>query len=103
MRRLAPLVGTVAAFLLVAGLAAQEPPPPPGGISDVISGSGFTKIKIAIPDPTADAASQSLAKELGQTIRDDLDFSGYFDVLDPAIYPLAGSSPEKELSQNGRA
>ena len=35
-----------------------EPPEKPGGITGVISGSGFTKIKIAIPDPTAIALAQ---------------------------------------------
>jgi TolB protein len=73
---------------------AQQTPPPPGGISEVITGSGFTKIKIAIPDPAADSLLQATAREIGQTVRDDLTFSGYFDVIDPSIYPLAATSPE---------
>jgi len=46
----------LATLLAAAAAHAQEPSPPPG-IGGVISGSGFTKIKIAIPDPTADALS----------------------------------------------
>jgi len=80
--------------IALAVVAQQPPPQPPGGISGVISGSGFTKIKIAVPDPNADGPLQSTAREIGQTVRDDLTFSGYFDVIDPAIYPLVKTSPE---------
>lgn len=75
-----------------------QPPERPGGISDVISGSGFTKIKIAIPNPAAGATLVDMATEIGQTIRDDLDYSGYFDVIDPSLYPLAATSKESKLS-----
>jgi TolB protein len=75
-----------------------EPPDKPGGISGVISGSGFTKIKIAIPDPATGTQLKDMAHEIGQTIRDDLDFSGYFDVIDPSLYPLASTSKESKLS-----
>ena len=80
------------AVLVTAGLAsAQEPP---SGISDVIRGSGFTKIKIAVPEPGADTLLRATAREIAQTVRDDLAFSGYFDVVDPALYPLVATSPE---------
>ena len=105
MRRLAPIVCTVASLFL-ASLGAQfptraqsEPPPTPGGLSGVISGSGFTKIKIAVPDPTAEPLLQGTAREIGQTLRDDLAFSGYFEVLDPALYPLAATSPETHAGE----
>lgn len=93
-RRTIALAAALAAVGVLAGARAQEPPPS-GGLSGVISGTGFTKIKIAIPDPTADASMQSAAHELAQTVRDDLAYSGYFDVIDPAVYPLAATSPEK--------
>jgi TolB protein len=105
MRRSSP-IARAAACLVVAGLAlppasfgqgAPKQPPPPGGVTGVISGTGFTKIKIAIPDPTTETLLQDMAREVGATIRDDLAFSGYFDVIDPVIYPLAGSSPEKDV------
>jgi len=86
----------VASFVLLAlvvsaaARAQGEPEPPPGGISDVISGSGFTKIKIAIPDPTAEALLQGMAKEIGQTIRDDLAFGRALAerMPDPSPAPL---------------
>ena len=80
--------------LLVAPALAQQPPQPPGGIGGVITGTGFTKIKIAVPDPVADGALAATAREIGQTVRDDLDFSGYFEVVPPSLYPLAATSPE---------
>jgi TolB protein len=80
----------LAASLVAATAFAQEPSPPPGEISGVITGSGFTKIKIAIPDPGTD----DTAREIGQTVRDDLDFSGYFEVVDPSLYPLTATSKE---------
>jgi TolB protein len=98
MLRSAPIVrwavplAAALAFVLPAG--GQEPPPPPGGLSGVISGSGFTKIKIAVPDPAADPLLKATSREIAQTVRDDLAFSGYFDVIDPALYPLVETSPE---------
>jgi len=100
MRRYVPIAGALSGLLaaaLIFGLPARaqgEPPPKPEGLSGVISGSGFTKIKIAIPDPATDPASQATARELAQTLRDDLDYSGYFEVLDPSLYPLASTSKE---------
>lgn len=85
----------LAGATLCAGLGfGQEPTPPPGGLSGVISGSGFTKIKIAVPEPAAETLLKATAREIAQTVRDDLTFSGYFDVIDPALYPLAETSPE---------
>jgi TolB protein len=104
MRRFTPIVSTVASLLLAAVAASSaskaqgEPPQKPGGLSGVISGSGFTKIKIAVPDPSSDAPFQATAREIAQTIRDDLAYSGYFEVLDPALYPLAATSPEQQIS-----
>jgi TolB protein len=81
-------------MFLLATIATAQQTPPPEGISGVITGTGFTKIKIAVPDPSADAALQSTAREIGKTIRDDLEFSGYFEIIDPALYPLVATSPE---------
>src|SRR5260221_2039770 len=103
MRRLAPVACALcvaSAATLPARLQARaqgEPEPKPGGLSGVISGSGFTKIKIAVPEPAAEPPAQGAAREIAQTIRDDLAFSGYFDVIDPALYPLAGTSREASV------
>ncbi len=100
MHRSVPRAPTaaLAALALVAApvlaLAQGEPTQKPGGLSGVISGSGFTKIKIAIPTPACEALLQGTAIEMAQTIRDDLAYSGYFDVIDPSLYPLTASSPE---------
>jgi TolB protein len=88
------LSALLVACVSITARAQAEPPPKPEGLSGVISGSGFTKIKIAIPDPAAEPALLETAKELGQTLRDDLAYSGYFDVIDPALYPLAATSHE---------
>jgi TolB protein len=101
MRRLVPIV-CAAAVLLVGALPARygaqaqgEPPPKPGGLTGVISGSGFTKIKIAVPEPSADAAFKAAAVEIVETLRDDLTYSGYFDVIEPSLYPLTATSKEE--------
>ena len=99
MRRLASFGSVVAPLIALASvfpvvLYAQGEPQKPGGLTGVISGSGFTKIKIAVPDPEAGAPLKAAAAEIGQTLRDDLAFSGFFDVLDPALYPLSASSRE---------
>ena len=85
----------LAALLVAPPAAAQgEPEPKPEGLSGVIKGSGFTRIKIAVPEPEADASMKSMAAEIAATVRDDLAYSGYFDVIDPALYPLAATSKE---------
>ena len=89
------LVGSVA--IGPQAVAQGSPQPPPGGVTGVISGSGFTKIKIAIPDPSSEPLLSAMAREIGKTIRDDLDYSGYFEVLDPVLYPLVATSPEAHV------
>lgn len=103
MRRLAPIARAAAAVLVallaipIAARAQGEPPPKPAGVTGVISGSGFTKIKIAVPDPSTEPLLAAMAGEIGRTIRDDLAYSGYFEVVDPVLYPLVSTSPEKQL------
>ena len=84
-------------LVLAPPLAAQEPPP----VRGVIEGQGFTKIAIAIPDARAAGASSAVAKELVETIRADLDFSGYFDVVSPSLYAMVASSPSRTNVKNG--
>ena len=90
---LAPLL-----LLLACPLAAQETPPP---VTGVIEGQGFTKIAIAVPDPRAGGGTGALARELVETVRADLDFSGYFDVLSPTRYGMVETSPSRGNVQNG--
>ncbi|WP_148045668.1 Tol-Pal system beta propeller repeat protein TolB [Desulfosoma caldarium] len=50
-----------------------------------ITQPGFVKLPIAVPDFKAQGSEEpSLAHEMADVIADDLDFSGYFKVLDPA-------------------
>lgn len=49
-------------------------------------------VKIALPQPSS--SDPESARELIQTVRDDLEFSGYFDVIDPSRYNLVGSQSQ---------
>jgi TolB protein len=65
-------------------------------ISGDITGTSFTRIKIAVPAPATDASGAGTAAEIVQVLRDDLEYSGFFDVVDPALYNLVPpSTPEK--------
>jgi TolB protein len=91
------LLFLLAALSSVPALA-QEPP---GRIDETIEGKGFTKIAIAVPDARAAGGTDRLARELVETVRADLDFSGYFDVVSPALYGMVASSPSARNVQNG--
>lgn len=64
------------------------------GIGGEIEGRGFRRVPIAVPDAQTSAGFSDVAQELAQTIRDDLTFSGYFDVVDPKLYRLVGASQD---------
>ena len=55
---------------------------------DVTIEGGMSAIKIAVPPPMADSAEDPNAGELILTLRDDLKFSGFFDIVDPSLYRL---------------
>ncbi len=99
MHRLASLAVLAAALAAAVSLpspaAGDEPPPKPADLTGVVTGQGFTRIKIALPPPESDAASRDAADEIAATLRSDLEFSGYFEIVDPALYPMARTSPEK--------
>jgi len=72
----------------------QAPPatppaaPAPGEkqITGTIKESGFTQLAIALPPCKADAGSSAAATEVMATVKADLTFSGYFKVVDPALF-----------------
>ncbi len=66
--------------------AQGAPPSSPTGIGGVVEGRGFKRIPIAIPVPESDASAAAEAAEFAATLRDDLTFSGFFDVVSPALY-----------------
>ena len=66
------------------------------GQSDVIidiHDPGVVRIKIGVPpfvrDPASPAASPGLGEEIARVIREDLAFTGLFDVLDSPSQPVA--------------
>jgi len=65
-------------------------------ISGDITGRSFTRIKIAAPAADSDASGTATAAEIVQVLRDDLEFSGFFDVVDPALYHLVPPSTPEE-------
>jgi len=71
--------------------------------SDVTLGISETaqrKIPLALPDfvPSSSDATQKAAGEITHTLRDDLDFSGYFSIVKPGLYKdVAGYSEKKVL------
>lgn len=77
------LLAAAALLLARAGSDAQEPP----ALTGEITGTGFARIPIAIPEGEADPAARRAAQEIAETLRADLEFSGYFDVVPPAFYP----------------
>jgi TolB protein len=94
--RLSPLALTLFLAGAPSPLPAQEAP-----VTGVIEGKGFTKIAIALPDARAASGTSALARELVETVRADLDFSGYFDVLAPSLYAMVETSPSRATVQNG--
>lgn len=82
--------------LLVSASGAQESD---RALEGRITGEGGLRIKIAVPDPPAPAGFEKETAELLQTVRDDLDYSGVFDVVDPSLYrlvPAAGGAVDHE-------
>jgi TolB protein len=92
---------TVLLFLLLAACAPLATPrahAQQGGepdVTGVVQGEGFTRIRLAVPGAEAAANAASAAREITDALRADLDFSGYFEIVDPALYPLAATSTEK--------
>ena len=56
-----------------------------------VDGSGAA-IKIAVPDPRSTASAADTATRIVEVLRDDLDYSGYFDVVKPTLYSLVPAS-----------
>lgn len=76
-----------AAMMIGAGAAA---PIARAELSIDITKSEFDPVPIAIPDFVAgDGRNQQLGKDFAEVIKNNLDRSGLFDVLDPAGFPAA--------------
>lgn len=97
MKRTSPLFLALAAALLLAApavLAQEQPPAKEQQITGVIKESGFTQAAIAVPETRFDSALSAEAGEIRSALNDDLDFSGFFKIVDPALYS-GMSIPEK--------
>ncbi len=90
---LALLTAVLAADVSVA--RAQQPSQP--RITGVVTGEGFTPIKIAVPAADAAASGAGPAQEIVETLRDDLRFAGFFDVVDPSLYRLVPAAQSDEV------
>ncbi len=85
--------GRLAGLLIVATCAAP-PAPAQDRMTGTIEGEGFTPIKIAIPDAATSGGYTAITTELVETIRQDLEFSPFFDVVDPSLYQLVPASAD---------
>jgi TolB protein len=74
-----------ASILLGPQIDGQEPP---RRLEGLVESEGFSKIRIAVPAATHGPASRDVAREIVDALRADLTFSGFFDVIDPALYDL---------------
>jgi len=89
----------VAAILLAAICAGQ---PATGQSSDVTLGISETAARrspLALPDfvPASSSQTRKAADEITKTLRDDLAFSGYFNVVKPALYSDIVGYSEKRV------
>ncbi len=75
--------------------ASQEPPP---RVTGTVEATGFTPVRIAVPTPAAEVGAAALAEQIAATVRDDLAFSGYFDVVAPELYRLVRPSTSSEIA-----
>jgi len=92
-----PTFWAVLALFVVGPAAAQDSGH--ARLGGVVEGAGFTKISIAVPEPEG-GAPRSLATELVETVRADLSFSGYFDVVDPDLYRLVPAAADGARHQD---
>jgi TolB protein len=90
-----PLVslGVASAVMVAARLEAQSPPPdaPIPSVPIIrIVGAARPKIPIALPafQSQPDAKAQDVARTIRDTVRDDLDFSGFFSIVPEEYHKL---------------
>jgi TolB protein len=80
------------AFSLASIATAQQRPDIEGNVE-----ATRTKIRIAVPVPEAPESARSAALEVAQTVRQDLEFSGFFEVVAPNLYDLMPPSPAEKV------
>ncbi|MCZ6650654.1 MAG: Tol-Pal system beta propeller repeat protein TolB [Acidobacteria bacterium] len=92
------LVAGTLLLLLPALVPAQEGEQPP--IELLIEGTGFQRIPLAVPEFPSVLPGEfttSMAAEIQAVIRADLEFSGYFNLVDPSLHRLVGPFSERDV------
>ncbi len=93
----APLLAVSAAVFGLAALAlAFAPGTQAQDIRTRVTGS-VAKMKVAVPDPDHTGDDPAVAREIVETLRDDLTFSGYFLVVEPRLYRLVERPPDGSI------
>lgn len=100
-----PRAGVAGAALLIAGLlplAQQAPPPPPAtgetGVPTIRIEGAARKVPIALPGfaaPSGDGRASEAARLLREVVRDDLDFSGFFQIVPEEYHALVRGSEKR--------
>lgn len=85
MKKILVLVFLVASFLSSMLVFSQEQKEDKT-IVGVIKESGFTALKLALPETIYEGDLSVESKELHITLNDDLDFSGFFNIVDPSLF-----------------
>jgi len=69
----------------------------PEGIIGIVEGTGYTRIKIAVPAPETGGGFEGQAADFVETVRQDLETSGFFDVVAPSLYGLVPPAEDGAL------
>jgi TolB protein len=78
MRRQLPIL----ALLLIMAFYVMPAQEPPQRLQGIVESDAYSKVRIAV------SASGERGEEIAAIVREDLDFSGFFDVVDPGLYSL---------------
>ena len=90
----------VAAILLAGLCVGRVATPQSSDITLGISEAAARRIALALPEfvPASSPQTRKAAEEITKTLRNDLAFAGYFNVVNPALYSdVVGSSEKKVL------
>jgi len=86
MKTLLPKISVVLAALLLSLAASAQADAPKEDITGKITGDGMTRLNIALPPSRADASTAAHAELIREVVGADLEFSGYFRLVDPKLW-----------------
>jgi len=101
MSRLLKSTGVLFLLALAVSAAplAQEEPRIQGEITE----KGYVAIRIAVPYSEASPGAEEASAQIIETLRADLAFSGFFDLVDPSLYRLAAGAKPGDVDFEGWA